>query len=90
MKESLLGVSNSFGAKAKEVSTAARSFSHKPVSFANIVRGANDVENFGRLKGWRCRACGSWDIYAAILGDVQSGTAQTSRERGLNLSLIHI
>jgi len=37
----LIGASNSSFAKAKEVSTAARSFSNRPVSYANIVRGAN-------------------------------------------------
>ena len=41
------------------------------------------VERTGQLKGWRCRACGSWDIYAAILGNVQRGTSQASREKGL-------
>jgi len=87
LKDSLLGVTISNGVKAKEVSNAARPLSHRPVSFANIVRGVNGVENYGPLKGWRCRACGSWDIYAAILGDVQRGTAQTSRERGLNQGL---
>ena len=83
LKETLLGVSNSSFAKAKEVSTAARSFSNRPISYANIVRGANGGETYGQLKGWRCRAWGSWDIYAAILGDVQRGTSQASREKGL-------
>ena len=64
LKETLIGASNSSFAKAKEVSTAARSFSNRPVSYANIVRGTNGGENYGQLRGWRCRACGSWDIYA--------------------------
>ena len=21
------------------------------------------------LKGWRCRDCGSWDVYAAVVGE---------------------
>jgi len=23
--------------------------------------------------GWRCRACGSWDIFAAMIGEEQHG-----------------
>ena len=80
----MIGASNSSFAKAKEVSTAARSFSNRPVSYANIVRGTNGGENYGQLRGWRCRACGSWDIYAAILGDVKRGTSQAVGRRVLN------
>jgi len=33
-------------------------------------------------EGWRCRACGSWEIYVAILGDVQASTSLAYREKG--------
>jgi len=69
-KETLIGASNSGVAKSKEASNTARSPTNKSVSYANVVQGATGGEHYGQLKGWRCRACGSWDIYVAILGDV--------------------
>ena len=53
LKETLLGASYSYAVKAKELSSAARPLSNRPASFENIVRGANGVENYGQLKGWR-------------------------------------
>jgi len=38
-----------------------------PPTFANAVK--NSV-----LKGWRCRTCGSWDIFAAVIGDLSGDT----------------
>ena len=63
----LIGASNSSFAKSKDASNAARSFTNRLVSYANVrlvsyanvVRGANGGEHYGQLKGWRCRACGS-------------------------------
>jgi len=34
------------------------------------------------LKGWRCRECGSWDVYAAILGEEQEAHYVVHKEKG--------
>jgi len=78
----LIGASNSSFAKSKEARNAARSFTNRPVSYANVVQGANGGEHYGRLKGWRYRACGSWDIYAAIFRDALGSTSLASMEKG--------
>jgi len=35
-------------------------------TFANVVRGGSRSSKNSALKGWRCRTCGSWDIFAAV------------------------
>ena len=39
------------------------------LSYANAVRGRVVDARSSVLKGWRCRDCGSWDVYAAVLGN---------------------
>ena len=51
LKETLIAASNSSFAKSKEASNAARSFTNRQVSYANVVRGANGGEHCGQLKG---------------------------------------
>ena len=38
------------------------------LSFANAVRGRMSDSHSSVMKGWRCRECGSWDVYGATLG----------------------
>jgi len=40
-----------------------------PPTFANVVRGGSGPSLNSALKGWRCRTCGSWDIFAGVIGD---------------------
>jgi len=81
LKETLIGASSSNFAKSKEASKAAGGFSSKPMSYANVVRGATSAVLAGQLKGWRCRSCGSWDVYASVLGDERVSTPLASKQK---------
>ena len=35
----------------------------------------------GQLNGWRYRSCGSWDVYAAVLGEKRVSTPWASKKR---------
>ena len=39
------------------------------LSFADALRGRVGKSKSSILKGWRCRDCGSWDVYAAVIGE---------------------
>uniref|UniRef100_A0A7C9EAQ4 Uncharacterized protein n=1 Tax=Opuntia streptacantha TaxID=393608 RepID=A0A7C9EAQ4_OPUST len=51
-----------------------RFFVDRKFSFANVVRGQPGGSVDSPLMGWRCRACGSWDVFAAVIGEVQDGS----------------
>ena len=42
---------------------------NSPPTFANVARGGSSPSLNSALKGWRCRTCGSWDIFAAVIGE---------------------
>jgi len=37
-------------------------------SFAEVVPVGSRSSKSTKLKGWRCRNCGSWDVFAAVIG----------------------
>jgi len=41
--------------------------------FANAVKGQLGGSLDSQLMRWRCRACGSWDVSAAVIGEGQHG-----------------
>jgi len=43
------------------------------LSFANVVRGELGNSKSSDLKGWGCRNCGSWDVFAAVSGENNAG-----------------
>ena len=45
------------------------------LSFADALRGRVGKLKSSILKGWRCRDCGSWDVYIAMIGE-DSGSDQ--------------
>ena len=42
-------------------------------SFVNAVQGQLGVSLNSQLMGWICRACGSWDVSAAVISEGQHG-----------------
>ena len=42
------------------------------LSYANTVRGRLIDPQSCSLRGWRCRQCGSWDVFEVILGEERS------------------
>ena len=68
LKETLIGASKASSAFPKEARKEVKGWSSKPVSYANVVKGVSGAMFSGQLKGWRCRSCGSWDVYAAVRG----------------------
>ena len=43
-------------------------------SFVNAVRGQLGGSLDSQLMRWKCRACGSWDVFAAVIGEGQDGS----------------
>lgn len=80
LKETLTWRSN-FVSNPKEASTIERYHTSGPASYANVVRGDAGGLHSQQLKPWRSRACGSWDIYAAALGDVLVSTSKAYRKK---------
>ena len=44
-------------------------------SFADALRGRVRKPKSSILKGWSCRDCGSWDVFATLIGE-HSGSVQ--------------
>jgi len=42
-------------------------------SFANVVRGRLGGTRGSQVEGWKYRACGSWDVFAAVIVEEQDG-----------------
>jgi len=40
--------------------------------YASVVHDTMSDIQSSLLKGWRCGECGSWDVYATILGEEES------------------
>jgi len=59
------------------------------LSFADALRGRVGEPKSSILKGPRCRDCGSWDVYAAVIGE-HSGSVQASLSRGCRKQLWEI
>ena len=45
----------------------------RKISFANAVRGQLGGSLYSQLMGWKCRACGPWDVFVAVISEVQDG-----------------
>jgi len=43
-------------------------------SFANAVKGQLGGSLDSQLMGWRCKAGGSWDVFAVVIGEGQHGS----------------
>ena len=43
-------------------------------SFANVVRGHLGGSPHSTLIGGKCRACGSWDVFAVVIGKEEDGS----------------
>jgi len=81
LKETLIGASKASPAFPKEARKEVKGWLSKPLSYANVVKGASGAMFSGQLKGWRCRSCGSWDVYAAVLGDERVSTPLINTQR---------
>jgi len=50
-------------------------------SFANVVRGHLSASPISPLMGWKCRDCGSWDVCAAVIGEVHNDSGNVLKQR---------
>jgi len=49
-------------------------------SAANVVRGRLGGPHDSQW-GWKCRACGSWDVFAAMIGEDQDGDRNVLKQK---------
>jgi len=68
LKESLIYGNHEASPTQLYTSVAFKSKVDRHLSYANVVRGRL-IDPSSVLKGWRFRECGSWDVYAAVLGE---------------------
>jgi len=68
LKEFLIYGNQEASPKQRSSSVAFKSRVGRHLSYANAVRGRLIDPRSSVLKGWRCRECGSWDVYAIVLG----------------------
>ena len=50
-------------------------------SFASVVRGQLGGSPDSSLMGWKCRDCGSWDVCAAVIGEVHNGSGDMLKQK---------
>jgi len=48
---------------------ARKSIVDRNLSYADAVRGRVSDPQSSSSRGWRCKHCGSWDVYVAILAE---------------------
>ena len=68
LKEFLIYGKHEASPKQRSTSVAFKSRVGRHLSYVNAVRGRVVDSRGSILKGWRCRECGSWDVYTAVLG----------------------
>ena len=68
---------------SKEQKTSRTGFSKvsNNFSYADALRGRVGKPNSTILKGWRCRDCGSRDVFATVIGE-HSGSVQVTPQQG--------
>jgi len=69
LKESLVGGKGENYHKQWERPVASKARMGRPQSYTEAVRGRNGDPQSSHLRGWRCKQCGSWDVFAAVLGE---------------------
>lgn len=87
MKESLISgrIKTSSCHKSRQVGPIdLRSKQGRPLSYANVVRRCVGGYERSILMGWRCRPCGSWDVYAAALSDLEENGLATYHTQNVN------
>ena len=51
------------------------------LSFADALRGSVGKPDRSFLKGWRYRDCGSWDVYAVVIGESNGSDKDSFQQR---------
>ena len=74
LKEALIVGHKKSSPSSMNACPCSRFFVDRKLPFANVVRGQSGGSVDSHLMGWRCRACGSWDVFAAVIGEVQDGS----------------
>jgi len=69
LKESLIGGKGEAYHKQREQPMASKARVGLPHSYAEAVRGRASNPQSSHLRGWRCKQCGSWVVFAAVIGD---------------------
>jgi len=47
----------------------------------NVVRGRLGGSLDSHLMGWKCRACGSWDVFVALIGKEKDGSGDVLKQK---------
>ena len=68
-KKVLIDANRAWSSKQKRPSRTGISKVSNNLSYADALRGRVGKPNSTILKGWRCRDCGSWDVYDAVIGE---------------------
>jgi len=69
LKESLIYGNHEDSPKQRSTSVAFKSRVGRHLSYANVVQARLIDPHSSILEGWRCRECGSRDVYAAVLDE---------------------
>jgi len=83
LKESLLSRKGEAPVKKWKRAVANKPRVGRSPSYAEAVRGRGSDLQSPYLRGWRCKQCGSCDVFAAVLGEDQvSVTSGQMQQRG--------
>ena len=82
----LIDANRALSSKQKRTSHTGISKVSNYLTYANALRGRVGKPNNTILKGCRCRECGSWDVYAAVIGEHNGNVQVTPQQRGQETS----
>jgi len=81
LKETLIEGHKKPSPPPRNASSPSRFLVGRNRSFANVVRGRLACSPGSHLMGWKCRACGSWDVFAAVFGEEQDGSGNVLKQK---------
>ena len=81
LKESLISGKSEAPDKQWTRPVVRKSRGGRSLSYAEAVRGKVSVSQSLPLRGWRCKQCGSWDVFSAVLGEEKESELSGSKQR---------
>ena len=82
LKEILIKGHKKSSPSPKNAPTHSRFTVGRKRSLANTVRGQLGGGSLdSQLMAWKCRACGSWDVFAAVIGEGQDGDCNERKQK---------